>query len=90
MDKIMNAQGALLDNIGLLDRTIRFFAGGVLMAYGIIGAIMTVRYWVSGVSILLANYLLMTFIVGWDPFYEIFGAKTCNLDGGRNQCGTLP
>jgi len=81
---------APVQNIGLVDRMVRFFGGGALMAFGIISALMTKHDVVSAVAILLAVYPLMTTMMGWDPFYQLLGARSCNRAGGRNQCGTLP
>ena len=78
------------ENIGLVDRMVRFFGGGILMAYGVISAITTVHDVVSAIAILLAVYPLMTTMMGWDPIYQLFGARSCSVEGGRNQCGTLP
>ena len=78
------------ENIGLLDRMVRFFAGGALMSYGVISALLTGHDVISATAILLAVYPLMTTMMGWDPFYELFGARSCDVEGGRNQCGTLP
>ena len=78
------------ENIGLVDRMVRFFGGGILMAYGVISAITTVHDVVSAIAILVAIYPLMTTMMGWDPIYQLFGARSCNVEGGRNQCGTLP
>ena len=78
------------ENIGLVDRMVRFFGGGVLMAYGVLKIVLTGNDVISAAAILLAVYPLMTTLMGWDPFYQIIGGRSCNLEGGRNQCGTLP
>lgn len=78
------------ENIGLVDRMGRFFGGGALMTFGVLSALLTKHDVLSALAILLAVYPLMTTIMGWDPFYELFGARSCTLEGGRNQCGTLP
>ena len=78
------------ENIGLVDRMVRFFGGGALMAYGVISALLTGHNVISAAAILLAVYPLMTTLMGWDPIYQLFGARSCTLEGGRNQCGTLP
>jgi Inner membrane protein YgaP-like, transmembrane domain len=78
------------ENIGLIDRLVRFFGGGALMTYGVLSAFLTGHTVLSAAAMLLAVYPLMTTMMGWDPIYELFGAKTCTLEGGRNQCGTLP
>jgi len=78
------------ENIGLVDRMVRFFGGGVLMTIGVLSALFTKHDVFSATAILLAVYPLMTTLMGWDPFYQLFGARTCTLEGSRNQCGTLP
>lgn len=78
------------ENIGLLDRMVRFFGGGALMTFGVLSAVLTGHDVISAVAILLAVYPLMTTIMGWDPIYHLLGARTCTLEGGRQQCGTLP
>ncbi|MEJ2566443.1 MAG: DUF2892 domain-containing protein [Gammaproteobacteria bacterium] len=78
------------ENIGLLDRMVRFFGGGALMTFGILSALLTGHDVISAIAILLALYPLMTTVMGWDPVYELLGTRTCALEGGRNQCGTLP
>ena len=78
------------ENIGLADRMVRFFGGGALMTFGILSALLTKHDVVSAIAILLAVYPLMTTVMGWDPIYQLFGARTCKLDGGRQECGTLP
>lgn len=79
-----------VENIGLVDRMVRFFAGGALMVFGVYSALTTSHDVVSAAAILLAVYPLMTAMLGWDPFYNLIGGRSCNLVGGRNQCGTLP
>ena len=78
------------ENIGLVDRTFRFIAGGTLMSIGVLSALLTKHDVFSAIAILLSVYPLMTTMMGWDPFYQLFGARTCTLEGGLNQCGTLP
>lgn len=79
-----------VENIGLIDRMVRFFGGGALMAFGVYSVINTSHTVASATAILLAVYPLMTTIMGWDPFYQLIGGRSCSLEGGRNQCGTLP
>ena len=78
------------ENIGLVDRMVRFFGGGALMTFGVLSALLTQHDVVSAIAILLAVYPLMTTVMGWDPFYQLFGVRSCTLESGRNQCGTLP
>jgi Inner membrane protein YgaP-like, transmembrane domain len=79
-----------LENIGLVDRMVRFFGGVALMAYGVLKIVLTGHDVVSAAAILLAVYPLMTTCMGWDPFYQLFRTRSCSLEGGRNQCGTFP
>ena len=78
------------ENIGLVDRMVRFFGGGALMTFGVLSALLTGHDVISAIAILLAVYPLMTTLMGWDPVYQLFDARTCAVEGGRNQCGTLP
>lgn len=82
---------APVQNLGIVDRMIRFFGGGVLLAGGVLGMLAgeTGLVW-AAVLIILSIYPLMTTMMGWDPFYHMAGARTCSLEGGRNQCGTFP
>ncbi len=90
MERIRNRLGVVY-NVGLLDRVVRFIGGFALLTAGAIGMSMTptITTWES-VAILVSVYPVMTAILGWDPLYALFGARTCSLEGGRNQCGTLP
>ncbi len=79
----INGKIAPTQNIGLVDRMVRFFGGGALMAYGVISILLAGQSIVSAVAILLAVYPLMTTMMGWDPFYELFGARSCHVEGGE-------
>lgn len=81
---------APVENIGLVDRMVRFVGGGVLMTFGALKIALTGNDVISAAAILLAVYPLMTTFVGWDPIYQLLGGRSCSLGGGRNQCGTLP
>jgi len=89
MDKIM-AKIAPIQNTGLEDRLIRFVAGAVLMAYGIITIALNGSATLPTLAIVVGIYPLMTATVGWDPLYHLFKVRTCAVKGGRHQCGTLP
>ncbi len=82
---------AVVQNIGLADRMLRFFGGGALFAGGVLGMVVSggASLW-SALAIILSVYPLMTTMMGWDPLYQMTGARTCSLEGGRNQCGTFP
>jgi len=89
MERIM-VKIAPIQNSGLEDRAARFVVGGGLMAYGIISIALDSSAMMPAVFVLVGVYPLMTAIVGWDPFYQLFKARTCTVAGGRRQCGTLP
>jgi len=80
----------VVQNIGLADRLFRFYGGGALLAWGALSLAMGNTPILATLAILLSVYPLMTTVMGWDPFYQLLGTRTCSLEGGRNQCGTLP
>jgi len=81
----------VVQNIGLADRLIRFFGGNAILAWGALSLVMESGspIWAT-VAILIAVYPLMTTVMGWDPFYQLLGTRTCSVETGRNQCGTFP
>lgn len=79
-----------VQNIGLVDRMVRFFGGGALLAWGCLMLVMGGHNLTAVILALLSVYPLMTTMMGWDPFYQMIGARTCSLEGGRNSCGTFP
>jgi len=89
--KQFNEKITPVQNIGLTDRMLRFFLGGALFAGGVLAmAVMgSVTLW-SALAVIVSIYPLMTTMMGWDPFYQMANARTCSLEGGRNQCGTFP
>jgi len=81
---------APVQNLGITDRIFRFFIGGAMLG---IGAFLEVTVGVNIYDVglmLLSIYPLMTTLMGWDPVYEMLGAKTCSIEGGHNACGTFP
>lgn len=79
----------VVQNVGLNDRLLR-----TLLGWGVIG--MAALDLVGGAqvgwhtyAILLAIYPLLTAILGWDPFYAVFGNRSCDISE-RNRCGTFP
>jgi len=79
----------VVQNTGLMDRVVRLSIGGALIAASAISLSSPAPVIWETYAILLAIYPLMTGMLGWDPVYTMFNAKTCRLTG-RNQCGTLP
>jgi hypothetical protein len=92
MDRIANKIG-VVQNMGLIDRTLRFVIGGILLGTtaGYLQATgSTMLDWHAYIG-LLSIYPFITAILGWDPFYHLFNAKSCSLNvEDRNQCGTFP
>jgi hypothetical protein len=87
------------ENLGWLDRLIRFFIGTAMMSaaftYFIIGN--TTPTWLSEEAphgwpyyfLLIAIYPFVTAILGRDPVYALFKIKSCDTSP-RNVCGTFP
>ena len=90
MDTHDTQTNAPVQNIGLTDRIVRVLIGAVMLAGGcfLIGSGEYV-FLGTGIS-LLSVYPLMTTMMGWDPLYQATGSRSCNIEGGRNACGTLP
>ena len=87
-------------NLGWLDRLIRFMIGTAMLVAPVTyllylspetptwindGAPMDWPYY----SMLLSSYPLLTAMLGHDPVYALFGLKSCGTSP-RNPCGTLP
>ncbi len=83
-------------NIGLIDRVLRFGIGVAMLAGGAYyvaqaGALhlYTTMEAAMLVSMLVSIYPLMTAVLGVDPFYFAIGIRSGNSNG-RDQCGTFP
>jgi len=82
----------VVQNEGLIDRVFRFVIGAIMLVIGVGGYAVTpsVTWW-EGTLIVVSSYPLLTAMLGWDPFYNMFGARSCSLEpGSRNACGSLP
>lgn len=81
-----------IQNIGLIDRVVRFVIGA-----GLVGTVVfyyemehpVLSTFGQVMAIIVALYPLWTCNVGWDPFYAMFGIRS-GRDTGRHQLGTLP
>lgn len=78
----------VLQNIGAVDRTLR-----VIIGFGMIGVwffypIGTVSLWIAALP-LLGIVPVLSGVIGWDPFYALFGTKSCGKDE-QHMCGTYP
>lgn len=81
---------APVQNIGINDRIARFFIGGAMLGVGVFYELTIGPNFLNVGLMLLSIYPLMTTLMGWDPVYQIFGARSCSIEGGRNVCGTFP
>jgi hypothetical protein len=81
---------SVVQNLGLVDRMMRVFIGTALLAGGIVSMFSNATLTWEPYAMLISIYPLLTCILGWDPVYASFGARTCSLEGGRNACGTFP
>jgi hypothetical protein len=92
MDRIADRIG-VVQNMGLIDRMLRFVIGGVLLGSvaGYLQAMGTAMLDWHAYLGLISIYPFITAILGWDPIYHLFHAKSCSLSlDDRNQCGTFP
>jgi len=81
----------VVQNLGWLDRVLRFTVGAVLLAlpcYLMISGAMDVKWYLVG-AMLLSVYPLLTSVIGIDQIYKYFNVKSCGTSS-RNQCGTFP
>ena len=78
-------------NLGLVDRLIRFAIGFFLLGvpYITLSQPGAVAQWWYSVGMLISVYPLLTALLGTDPLFKAFGVKTCDTSN-RNQCGSLP
>lgn len=80
---------SVVQNVGLNDRVLRTILGWGLIGFAFVDLMNGAQVGWHTYAILLAVYPLLTSILGWDPFYAVFGGKSCDLSE-RNRCGTFP
>lgn len=81
----------VIQNLGWLDRVLRFCVGAVLLAlpcFLIISGTMEVTWYLVG-AMLVSVYPLLTSFIGIDEIYRFFNVKSCGTSPG-NRCGTFP
>lgn len=81
----------VVQNMGWLDRVLRVLVGIVMLGYPIFLLLTTEsvsEQW-PFYSMILSIYPWLTGIIGVDPIYKMFGARTCDNASG-NACGTFP
>lgn len=82
----------VLQNMGLIDRVVRFLVGGGILGYLVSYHEMkhpSISLGWQTALVAVSIYPLVTAMIGWDPFYALFHTRSCSLTG-RNQCGTFP
>lgn len=71
-------------NVGRLDRVIRGTAGASI-AFGELSGIFGAAELIIEIFALgLAIFLTVTSLMGYCPFYPVFGVNTCKLDTSNN------
>ena len=80
----------VLQNMGLIDRVIRLFLGTMILGWTYYFSIQPGMNddWAT-YSYGIALYPVFTGMLGWDPFYALFGGRSCR-SSGRHPCGSLP
>jgi hypothetical protein len=99
MNDIDRKKPRVVENLGWLDRILRFIIGttfiSVSATYLFISE--TTPVWLRQSEIpvwpyylmMIAIYPMITAILGRDPLYGLFGVKSCDTSA-RNVCGTFP
>ena len=77
-----------LQNIGIIDRTVRIIVGVSMIGAWFVYPIASVSMWFALLP-LLGVFPLLTGILGWCPTYAMFHTKSCGTDK-YNTCGTFP
>lgn len=97
MSKQNSGRLGVVQNLGWIDRVVRYIVGTALVAVPLTIIGMNIPMWTEGASVsgwlyvvmLIALYPFWTATVGWDPVYGLLNVRSC---GGTetNPCGTLP
>ncbi len=85
----------VVENISVVDRIIRVLIGLALVAGMVVQIQISMTHpelaksltWESYAA-LASFYPLLTAMLGWDPFYALFHARSCGTSD-RNRCGTV-
>jgi len=86
IDKSLQNRNAL-QNIGLIDRTVRVIVGAAMISVWFFYPIETVNLWFAALP-LLGVLPLLSGILGWCPTYAMFHTKSCGMDKS-NSCGPI-
>lgn len=79
---------AIQENMGVVDRSFRVLAGLLLTIPIIVTMSEVTPIGWELYSTLVAFYLLLTGMMGWDPLYAVIHARTCGISE-KSQCGSF-
>src|SRR3569833_645809 len=79
------------ENLGVIDRTLRLLFGFSLIVSLIVNINVFSTAIMSGLpfAVVAMFYLLLTSMMGWDPFNALVSKKSCG-GSGWNSCGSYP
>jgi Inner membrane protein YgaP-like, transmembrane domain len=86
MDKSLQNSNAL-QNIGLIDRTVRIIVGSAMIGTLFFYPIGSVSLWFAALG-LVGILPLLSGVLGWCPVYAMFHTKSCGTDE-HNSCGPM-
>lgn len=86
--KTLQTKFGVIENMGIVDRLLRTLVGLTLTVPIIIAAASGDRPSWEIYASMAATYMLLTGMLGWDPFYALFHARSCDLSE-RNRCGSF-
>jgi len=99
MKSVESKKSMVIENLGWLDRTIRFIVGTAFISISATYLFIaeTTPAWLRQGEpnvwpyylMIIAIYPLATAILGRDPIYGFFNVKSCDTSE-RNVCGTFP
>jgi len=86
IDKSLQNKNAL-QNIGLIDRSVRILVGAGMVSTMFFYPFESVTLWLAIVP-LVGIFPLLSGIIGWCPTYAMFHKKSGRIDK-HNSCGTM-
>lgn len=78
----------IVENMGIMDRLLRLLFGSLLTIPVIVAMVEVTPLSWETYSATLACYLLLTGMMGWDPFYAVIHARTCGISK-KSSCGSF-
>lgn len=86
--KALREQLGVIENMGLVDRMLRTLIGLLLLVPIIVVVANVEPIGWQFYATIGSTYLLLTAMLGWDPFYAMFHARTCGASE-KNRCGSF-